>query len=651
MKFVAPYEERPEAIDIISKYFAGNESVFSNVITYENLKWEAKMIDLAESVLPERMLMSLHYDMIVSGGRDLVNKYHKNLISGKNILLEQAKTRLSGVDSKKINEAVSQISNIIKKRFAQPLNEQAAAFSDNLATASADPQKFFSDKLGAAIAKVNQQKQADAANATQTATTTQMPSQTGSTQGFDAALTGGEYEAKEDGGIWGFLKQLWDALTEGGSGWGILHLVLDIVGVLGDAVMGFTGIPVGLIADVLNAIIYFFRGKWLLGTISLIAGLVFGAGDVLKLFKGVAVPMEKVMLATVRGGTKEGVVALGKVPAKEQGMVVKGLRYIAKNIGGVVAKVSGMLGSFFDSFISKLVGWVPFIGKPLRGFFEKIGQTFTKYSDDMTKFANGFGKVEKEALEAVLKEADETVAETLAKNGEMLLDTKTGLVKCVDSSGNQIGKEFSSEVLTNPALVNKKYPNLFKASKDKGKEIAQYYTSVAKTNSKIGNSVGGYLVKRGWSATKGTGRLAAFIGKQIIKLITGKDWQDAGYTPKEVEYWGNSALQSWIQDEIIKKQKETGATYLPALDLDSRDQETFDRITKYQNHYAELFGQPHIIPVVYNKYGNKGVEEDFEGFWDAVKQGKVKNEDQLEPKEKGEKNESFKYIVPFSNFL
>lgn len=649
MKFVAPYEERPEAIDIISKYFAGNESAFSNVITYENLKWEAKMIDLAESVLPERMLMSLHYDMIVNGGRTVVEKYHRNLISGKNIILEKAKTKFSGAESKKINEAVSQISTLIKKRFAQPLNEQAE-FSDNLSLASADPQKFFSDKLGAALSKVTQQKQADAVSQVAQQSITQTPEQTSSVQGFDAALTGGEYKAKEDGGIWGFLKQLWDALTEGGSGWGILHLVLDIIGVLGDAVMGFTGIPVGLIADVLNAIIYFFRGKWLLGTISLIAGLVFGAGDVLKLFKGVAVPMEKVMLATVRGGTKEGVVALSKVPAKDKGMVVKGLRYIAKNVGGVIGKVSGMLGSFFNSFIAKIAGWVPFIGKPLRGFFEKIGQTFSKYSDDMSKFANGFGKVEKEALETVLKEADGTIAEMVAKNGEMVLDTKTGLVKCLDSSGNQIGKEFSAEVLTNPALVNKKYPNLFKEQKNRAKQVSQYYTSVAKTNSKIGDSVGGYLVKKGWAATRGTGRLAAFIGKQIIKLITGKDWQEAGYTPQEVEYWGNSALHSWIQDEIIKKQKETGATYLPALDLDSGDQETFDRITKYQNHYAQLFGQPHVIPVVYDKYGNKGVEEDFEGFWDAVKKGKVKNEDTIDTKEKEPQNESFKYVIPFSQF-
>lgn len=654
MKFVAPYEERPEAIDIISKYFAGNESVFSNTISYNNVKWEANLLNIAESILSEKESMSLHYDMILNGGRDVINRYHRSLISGRNLILEKAKNKVSPHRAKQINEAISQISSILRNRFSQSLNEND--FASNLNIASADPQKFFSDKLGAAIASVNKQKAADAqaaAQVNQPFTQAQpAPVQNTSVPGsddFNTALAGGGYAPKEEGGVWGFLKSLWYALTEGGSMIGVVHLILDILGILGDAFM-VVGIPGGIIFDILNAIIYFIRGKVLLGTISLIAGLAVGAGDILKAFKGVAMPMEKVMLATIRGGTKEGVVALGKVPAKDQGMVVKGLRYIAKNIGGILGKVTKILGSFFDSFVAKLVGWVPFIGKPLKGFFEKIGKTFAKYADDMTGFASNFSKVEKEALEAVLKESNETVAEMMAKGGSMTLNLETGMVKCVDSSGNQIGKEFSAEILTNPNLVNKKYPNLFKAQKSKAKDIAQYSTTIARTGTKLSDSVGSSLVKLGLSTTKKTVRLAAFIGKQIIKLITGKDWQEAGYTQQEVEYWGNSALHSWIQDEIIKKQKETGATYLPALDLDSGDQETFDRITKYQNHYAQLFGQPHIIPVVYDKYGNKGVEEDFEGFWDAVKKGKVKNEDTIDIKEKEPQNESFKYVIPFSQF-
>ena len=101
-----------------------------------------------------------------------------------------------------------------------------------------------------------------------------------------------------------------------------------------------------------------------------------------------------------------------------------------------------------------------------------------------------------------------------------------------------------------------------------------------------------------------------------------------------------------------------GATYIPALDLDSSDKETFDRITNYQNNYAKLFGMPKIIPVVYDKYGNDEVEEDFKEFWDQVGTGEIKhNEDgtstRVEKSNKKETNESasFKYIIPYTNFI
>lgn len=631
MRFMTTYNETPEAATIICKYFSGNESAFTNILSYDNVKWESALLNLTESVLSEKEAMSLHYDMIINGGREAVNRYHRSLASGKNLILEKAKAQASPQKAKQINEAISKMSTELRNKFSQVLNENT--FATDLTAATADPQKFFADKLGSTLpqAKPAQSQSAPAPG----------------TDEFSAALAGGSYTPKEDGGVWGFLKSLWLALTEDGSAIGIIHLVLDILGVIGDASI-FIGIPGGGAAfDILNAIIYFIRGKWLLGTISLIAGILFGAGDILKGFKGVAVPMEKVMVATVRGGAAGGAVTLGKLPAKEYGLVIKGLRYIAKNISGVLGKAVKIFGAFSEAFVAKLVGWVPFIGKPLKEFFEKMGQTLTKYGDEMTKFASDFSKVEKEAVEAVLKESDAAIAEMLAKGGSMTLDPKTGIVKCLDASGNQIGKEFSAELLTNPSLVNKKYPNLFKKQKEHAKEVAQYYTSVARTGTKLSDSVGKSLVDLGLATTKQTGKLAAFIGKQIIKYITGKDWQSAGYTEAELNYWGNSALQSWIQQEIDKKKKETGATYLPALDMDSRDQETFERITNYQNEYAELFGQPHIIPVIYDKYGNKEVEEEFEDFWKAVAEGKVKREEPASTKS----NESFRYIIPFSKFI
>lgn len=88
------------------------------------------------------------------------------------------------------------------------------------------------------------------------------------------------------GGILGMLKSLWNTLTEGGSPIGILQLILDFVGLVGDA-FTVVGLPIGMVADFINAMIYFYRGKNILGVISLIAMIPFG-GDVAKGFKGVA---------------------------------------------------------------------------------------------------------------------------------------------------------------------------------------------------------------------------------------------------------------------------------------------------------------------------------------------------------------------------
>jgi hypothetical protein len=177
-----------------------------------------------------------------------------------------------------------------------------------------------------------------------------------------------------------------------------------------------------------------------------------------------------------------------------------------------------------------------------------------------------------------------------------------------------------------------------------------YYKGISSSNKTLGGSIATSLGKVVGKAIKNTSRLALFVGKQVIKYITDMDPAEAGYTPDEVEYWGNSALQSWINEELKKKKKETGATYIPALDLDSSDAETFERITNYQNEYAKMFGQPTIIPVIYNKFGNEDAEEEFDEYFEYLRKEANKPKD-VTPKEK-ETNESvsFKHIIPFYKF-
>lgn len=615
MQHIATYSSTIDATTLITKYFKGKEDLFSEIVTFENVKWEANLLNEVESILPNNLFSDIHFDLILNKGKSAVSHYYKDLNSGKNRVLELAKHKLSKDKIKRLNESAKYFNNTIKSHISSILNEQAIPLANN-------------------------------------------PELSGLSSEFDSIISNKEINPTANSSTEGLLVSLGNALTEGGSTIGIIHLILDIVGIIGDFV--FPG--AGAIADILNACIYFYRaaqpnapkGMLLLGTISLIAGVIFGAGDILKLFKPAVIPMEMVMLETVKGGGKAGAEALSKVPVKEQSLVIKGLRYIAKNISQAFSKANSILARFFDTFLAKVVGWVPFIGKPLKLFFQKIGSLFGKFSDDAGKFSKEFATVEESAIKIEVKNANAALEKMYSTGGKMEYDSSTKIVKILDGSGTEIGK-FSEELLTNPKIWNTKAPGLFKVGK--GDDVVKYYNSIGSTNKIIGPTITKYLVKFSGVAAKTTGRLIFFIGKQAIKLVTGKDWQEAGYKKEEVEYWGNSALSSWINKEIKDRKKEVDATYIPAIELDSSDKDVYTNITNYQNNYAKLFGQPQIIPVIYNKFGNDDTAKEFDSFWSDVAKGDVELNDngtfRKSPKKEKETNESvssLKYILPYSLF-
>jgi len=571
------------------------EQSISDKFNFNLFKEDAIALNISESILSEELQFNLHLDMIVNGGSTRVTEYYKNINSGKNLILERAES-LGHITKLELNEMLIGFKTLLESKMTSLTESEIA--------------------------------------------------------GFEAALSGGEYAASTAGkSIYSLGKSLLSTLTEGGTTFGTIHLILDAIGLFGDAIMGVTGIPVGVIADTLNAIIYFVRGKWLLGTISLIAAFIPFGGDALKVFKGVAGPMEKVLVTTATKGSSAGAQVLAKSSVKEQGLIIKGLRFIAKNITGVIGKAQRVLSLFFSSFLAKISGWIPFIGKPLSKFFDNIGQVFSKYSDNMKGFSTSFGKVEKEVLEVALKQSNSLVSSTLKNNGKMVLDPASNLVNCYDRSGRLLG-QFSPELLTNPKILNSRYPNLFNLTKDpQGKQIIKYYNAAGSSNEKISKGLVEEFTKRGWKGVKRLSLLSAFIGKQLIKLSTGKTPEELGIPEEEVEYRGNTQLLRFIHDRIEKRKKETGAVYIPAVDLDSSEEEVFKEITDYQNNLAKLYGQPEIIPVIYDKYGNAEIKKQFEEFWDAVASGKISSEDLESADTTKEKNESFKHIIPFYKFI
>ena len=636
MKSSTQFQSSKDSAEIISQYFRGSEHLFSEAITFDRVRVEAWQLNRMESIIPKEKLLELHLDMILNRGTHAVTEYYKNLSNGRNLLLERA--NLTGYKAKQLNESLITFKKRLKSTLKTRINEQSGSMVD-----IADPTAIFSNAVkGAMGVPATPNIPNTIAQSAQAAVPT--PS---NQDAFDTALAGGEYKASEDGGVSGLLKKLWNALTEDGTPIGILHLVLDIVGLLGDAFP-----PVGLIADLLNAVIYFYRasiaeeGKagtfWLLGSINLIAAFLFGSGDMLKLLKPGAKAAAPVMEAILRGGAKGGADAIAKVPIKERGPVIRLLRFISKNIAGVFGKASSLLGKFFGEFLAKITGWLPFIGTPLKSIFESIGKVFAKSGDSMLAFSKEFDTVEKIAAKAETAAAQVAISNSLKKSGyKYVKDTADPSLVLIKNESDVIEATMSIESFKK--TFGEKAAGLF--SKTETESMLLYYPKLASGAPKVEAGLIKYFLKTGKKFVKFHAMLAFFIGKQVIKLINdGKDWQDLGYKKEEVEYWGNSAWSSWIQDEILKKKEETGAVYVPSLDLDSSEKEVFDRVTNYQNNYAKLFGERTLIPVIYNKYGNEDVEEEFADLWKEIGEGSVKKEKVTESLS------HLRYIIPYSKF-
>lgn len=637
MKSRTQFQNSKDSAEIISQYFRGNEHLLSQAITFDRVKIEARQLNLMESIIPKEKLLELHLDMILNRGTHAVTKYYKNLSNGRNLLLERAK--LTGYQEKQLNESLLNFKKKFRSTLKTRVNEQGVPTGD-----IADPTAIFSNAVKGAMGVPT------IPNIPNTITQSApiAASSTLSNQdAFDTALAGGEYKASEDGGVSGLLKKLWNALTEDGTPIGILHLVLDIVGLLGDAFP-----PVGLIADLLNAVIYFYRasiaeeGKagtfWLLGSINLIAAFLFGSGDMLKLLKPGAKAAAPVMEAILRGGAKGGADAIAKIPIKERGPAIRLLRFISKNIAGIFGKASSLLGKFFGEFLAKITGWLPFIGTPLKSVFESIGKVFAKSGDSMLIFSKEFDTVEKIAAKAETAAAQAAISNSLKKSGyKYVKDSADPSLVLIKNESDVIEATMSIESFKK--TFGEKAAGLF--SKTETESMLLYYPKLASGAPKVEEGLIKYFLKTGKKFVKFHAKLAFFIGKQVIKLINdGKEWQDLGYKKEEVEYWGNSAWSSWIQDEILKKKEETGAVYVPSLDLDSSEKEIFDRVTNYQNNYAKLFGERTLIPVIYNKYGNEDVEEEFADLWKEIGEGSVKKE------EVTESLSPLRYIIPYSKF-
>lgn len=465
------------------------------------------------------------------------------------------------------------------------------------------------------------------------------------------------------GGILGMLKSLLGTLTEGGSPIGILHLVLDFIGLVGDAFL-VVGIPLGMVADCLNAIIYMFRGKWILGLISLVAMIPFG-GDVAKGFKGVAHTFSKPFskLATKGAGkgiAKESAEVLMKQEGKAFGKSKRFLEYIKKSAAKIAASISSAVSFLLKDVIGKAVGWVPFIGPPLRKFLTKIANFAKNIADNLLVFSKS---VDAPIAKAISKKAAKNfkyMDEALAAGGKVVKEGE----KLVITKGGKVVKKIPIDDLAKYSNISRKFPDgpMSKVLKNSD-DVATFYTFI----SKKGGAAKAFLTKnksvvlvRGLVLSK----FQSFIAKQVVKLLGASadalsDFERDGMNDIITTQELNDRMEEHAQNEKERKGSVIDVPYIdqqledrPETDL-KEDELVYD-LQKHLNYNAKRMGLPSFPSYVYARAKEENEKEMQDFYTDHAISDEEYNkimgiQDQgAKAFEHREYSKNLKYLKPFT---
>jgi len=164
-------------------------------------------------------------------------------------------------------------------------------------------------------------------------------------------------------------------------------------------VVGFPFPQVGIALDVCNAAVYFYRGKFLLGAISVISAFP-GVGDAIgRVLKGLYVVLGKIL-----GGTFELVmrrVAKGKaineamenVPPKVQKKAISKIMAFNAKYGGLVVKTLTGITNIYVSIVGGLLNILSKMISPKN--LIKVSKIFTKPMDTFLRFIMNFTNLTK----------------------------------------------------------------------------------------------------------------------------------------------------------------------------------------------------------------------------------------------------------------
>lgn len=289
-------------------------------------------------------------------------------------------------------------------------------------------------------------------------------------------------------GLLDTIKSFLSTMTEGGNPIAVVQFALDIIGAIP---FTWAGVPVDIVANLLNAAIAFYREQYLIGAINLLMAATPGVGAAaaaplkvaLKPVIGVA---EKLIATLWKGGAAKVAAADFKAGA----LAIEGGAHagaVAK-MGEVLIKISEFIATTGIKIIRSIVDFINTALSFATGGIMKVPKGVTKALDELALKMTSFSKGATEAGEALLKEE---VKLTKAA-GQTAKEVETAAVKAGAKKGEAvaIAREFEnikglSKQMQSEIAASEAFQKLVKSGASK--EIQNLYIKGAMTEKLVGN--------------------------------------------------------------------------------------------------------------------------------------------------------------------
>ena len=542
-----------------------------------------------EKYIPENLRNQVELDLIINQGARSIHRCYEHIANGTISI-----GSISSPELTKLKEACTALVNDIK----QTLNEQNTANP---------PTQIEGDNVNNVMDGIS-----DAQMKAASAVAGEEP------QGFISLITG-----------------LLSTLTEGGSPIGILHIILDIIGIFGDALLP----GLGVVADILNAIIYLYRAEmdttgknghmYLLSLLSLLGAIPVGgmAADGLKaLLKGSKggkaagkITSEFFRKGTV-GSTKMTDDAV-KLTAAAKPETIKALEGVSLASGKVASLAGNILDTFFTKFLAKISSIIPGIGKPLEKFFKHIGGFFSSFQRKAANFAKEMPKTIKMAevlkLDNFFKAANVPGNKLFTRGNNLILK---------DAGGKVVAKLEGGLLKSSDALLSKFGPVTDDAVKaiigNTEKSAVAFYKSMGTVLNRS-RKYQDKMINFGGRVFKYKIKIPLFIGKQTVKIIRefGKNG-DAfnNLSDDETELIGVAAMQNMMHDKIRQERIDNpdATGYIAPITDSMNDLAAFQVMNKTLDDQAKTMNMPRIWNIVANRAAMNTRDKDIQDFIEAV---------------------------------